>query len=156
MRHPLLIMFLLAGSVGIVQADEKPPELKISDEEQAIVDATNAERKKAELPLLKPNAKLFAAARSHAANMAKQDMLEHTLDEKSTGDRVKALGYKFARIGENIARNQNTPKEVLEGWMNSEDHKENILTKEYTEIGVAIAKNEKEECYWIQVFGTPR
>ena len=69
---------------------------------------------------------------------------------------MTAAGYKYARTGENIGWNYRTPKEAVAGWMNSPPHKENILTKPYTDIGVAVAKNERGEPYWIQVFGTPQ
>ena len=39
--------------------------------------------------------------------------------------------------------------------MDSEPHRENILKEEFSEIGVAVAKNEQGERYWVQVFGTP-
>ena len=148
--------FLLACCVlNPLRAEAPPEEFKLSPDEQAVVDATNIERKKADLPPVAPNPQLFAAARGHAANMAKQDMLEHTLDDKTPGDRVKAAGYRFAMTGENIAKNTRTPQKTLDAWMDSEGHKKNILTKEYTEIGVAVAKNDKGEPYWVQVFGKP-
>jgi uncharacterized protein YkwD len=37
--------------------------------------------------------------------------------------------------------------------MNSEPHRENILKPEYDEIGVAVAKSDKGDRYWVQVFG---
>ncbi len=86
--------------------------------------------------------------------MAKQDKLDHVLDDKKPADRVKDAGYKLGYVGENVAWNQADPKEVLESWMNSQGHKDNILKKEYAEIGVAVAKNAKGERYWVQVFGT--
>ena len=58
-------------------------------------------------------------------------------------------------MGENIAWNQKSPKDVVRAWMESEDHRENILHADYTEIGVAVAKNKKREPYWVQVFGKP-
>ncbi|MFO0822058.1 MAG: CAP domain-containing protein [Gemmataceae bacterium] len=134
---------------------KKKDELKLSKDEQGVIDLTNAERKKADLPPLKADPLLMEAARSHAANMAKQNMLAHELDGKQPADRVKSTGYKYGYVGENVAWNQKTPAQVLESWMNSEGHKANILKKEYTEIGVAVAKNEKGEPYWVQVFGTP-
>jgi uncharacterized protein YkwD len=136
--------------------DEKKADLKLSRDEQAVIDLTNAERKKADLPPLKADAKLMAAARAHAANMAKQDKLEHKLDCREPKDRVEAAGYEYSLVGENIAWNAKSPKQVVEGWMGSELHKENILKTEFTEIGVAVAKSEKGERYWVQVFGTPR
>jgi len=148
-----MFSILLMGTMAL--AEEKKSEFKLTDDEKAIVEATNAERKKAGLPALKPNAKLFEAARAHAANMAKQDKLEHKLDDKTSDERVKNAGYQFSGTSENIAHNQQTPKEAVESWMNSEDHKANLLNKEYVDIGVAVAKSAKGERYWVQVFGTP-
>jgi uncharacterized protein YkwD len=142
---PLLAVVLVAA------ADE----FKLSEDEKAVVELTNAERKKADLPPLKPDARLFAAARGHAANMAKQDKLEHDLDGKSAADRVADAGYKAGRSGENIGWNFPTPKAAVAGWMDSTAHKENILNADYTAIGVAVAKNEKGEPYWVQVFAAP-
>jgi uncharacterized protein YkwD len=136
--------------------DDTPDALKPTKEEQELIDLTNAERKKADLKPLAPNPQLTAAARGHAANMANQDKLEHTLDDKTPTGRVKAAGYKYRQTGENIAWGAENPKQVVEGWMDSEPHRENILKEEFTEIGVAVAKNEKGERYWVQVFGTPK
>ncbi|HEV3439138.1 MAG TPA: CAP domain-containing protein [Gemmata sp.] len=158
----LVLIFALMASIAAQEKkedskkDDKKDELKLTKEEQATIDLTNAERKKAEMKPLTANPQLMAAARAHAANMAKQDKLEHTLDGKEPAERVKDAGYKYSATGENIAWNAITPKEVLKGWMDSPPHKENILKPEYTEIGVAVAKNKKGERYWVQVFGTPR
>jgi uncharacterized protein YkwD len=135
---------------------KKQSDLKLSEAEKGVIEATNAERKKAGLEPLKANPKLTAAARGHAANMAKQDKLEHELDGKTPSDRIKAAGYAGRRTGENIAWNAKTPAAAVNGWMHSPPHKENMLTKEYTEIGVGTARNAKGEPYWVQVFGTPR
>ncbi len=137
-------------------ADPAPPALTLSADEQAVVDRTNAERKAADLPPLAASAKLFEAARAHSKNMARQDKLAHELDDKTPTDRVKAAGYEFARLGENVSWNAATPKEVVAQWTESPPHKMNILTKEFTEIGVGVATNDKGEPYWTQVFGTPR
>lgn len=137
--------------------DDKKSELKLTADEEAVIVLTNAERKKAEkeLPPLKMNPQLMAAARKHAANMAAQGKLDHKLDDKDPGDRTKAAGYTSEFVGENIAWNQKSPQDVVKAWMDSEGHRENILHAEYTEIGVAVAKNKKGEPYWVQVFGKP-
>ncbi len=135
--------------------DDKKDGLKLTADEQAVLDLTNAERKTADLKPLTANPRLMEAARKHAENMAKQDKLDHVLDEKTHADRTKAAGYKSGFVGENIAWNQKDAKEVVAGWMGSEGHRDNILKKEYTEIGVAVAKNAKGEPYWVQVFGKP-
>lgn len=165
MLRPLFALLFLFAVVSFAEAqvskvdpkkkDAKKEELKLSKEEEGVIELTNAERKKMDLPPLKANALLMEAARSHGANMAKQDKLAHELDGKQPADRVKDAGYKYGYTGENVAWNQKNPKEVLESWMNSEGHRANILKKEYTEIGVAMVKNEKGQPYWVQVFGTP-
>lgn len=142
-----------AGPDGTKRDDPQAP--KLTAEETALIDQTNAERKKADLKPLTPNAKLMDAARKHAANMAEQNKLEHVLDDKTPADRVKAAGYKPRRVGENVAWNMTDAKKALAGWMGSKPHRDNILGTDYTEIGVAVAKNEKGEPYWVQVFAKP-
>lgn len=154
-------VFLLACALipcaGAQEKKGKKEEFKVSAEEQAVIDATNAERKKAEkpLPALKMNLKLMEAARKHAENMAAQEKMDHVLDGKNPGDRAKAAGYKFRALGENVAAGQRTPKEAVQAWMNSPPHRENILKDAYTEIGVAGVKGKDGLIYWAQVFGKP-
>ncbi len=158
MVRPLVLLFALAPLTSAQDKKEpKTDEFKLTAEEKAVIELTNAERKKADkgLGALTMNPRLMEAARAHAANMAKQDKLEHVLDEKDPGDRAKAAGYKSTFVGENVAWNQKTPAQVLETWMKSEGHRENILRPEYTEIGVAVARNKKGQPYWVQVFGKP-
>lgn len=160
-----IVVMVLAGFV-LAQDKSAPAQTEaktkdkdkmvLSKEEKGVIEFTNAERKAANLEPLVMNPKLMAAARSHAANMAKQNKLNHVLDEKNPADRVKEAGYEYANTGENIAFNPVTPKEVVKGWMNSPPHQENLLKPEYTEIGVAVAKNKSGQRYWVQVFGKPR
>jgi len=151
------LAFLLVVPV-LALADTKPEEkkLELTESEKGIIDQTNAQRKAAGLPELVPNAKLMEAARGHSTNMASQGRMSHVLDGRSHADRATAAGYSYSSLGENIAWNQQTPEEVLGCWMRSSGHRANILGRGYTEIGVAVAVNERGERYWTQVFGTPR
>lgn len=160
MFRPLVLLLVLVPLASAQdkkdpKKDAKKDEFKLTAEEKAVIELTNAERKKADKGLepLKMNPQLMEAARAHAANMAKQDKLEHVLDEKEPADRATAAGYKYKAVGENIAWNQKTPAQVLDGWMKSEGHRENILRAEYNEIGVAVVRNKKGQPYWVQVFG---
>ncbi len=156
MTRRLSAALLLSALAPLAAQDKKDKDDgKPTKEEQAVIDLTNAERKKADLPPLAPAPKLTAAARGHAANMAKQDKLEHTLDDKTFADRAKAAGYEYRALGENIAWGAPAPAKAVAGWMDSKPHKENILKAEFTEIGVGVAKNAKGQRYWVQVFGKP-
>jgi uncharacterized protein YkwD len=136
------------------QQPKKEP-FTLTEEEQAIVDETNRVRAEHRLPPLKPNEKLFAAARKHSENMAKQQKMEHVLDKQNPLQRVRAAGYAYQYAGENLAWNQRNATELLKEWMNSEEHKKNILFRGFSEIGIGVARSEKGEPYFTQVFGTP-
>jgi hypothetical protein len=149
-----ICLSLAALSPAILAAETQP--FSISEKEQAVIDATNAERAKTGAPELKPNPLLMQAARQHSENMARQKTLSHVLDGKGAEDRIKELGYKYFAVAENVAWNQPDAPAVLKSWMNSPHHRDNILNKDVTEIGVGIADNAEGEPYYTQVFGRPR
>jgi uncharacterized protein YkwD len=151
-------LFLLSIAPHIVAeaAETKAKaKLKISRPEQKLIDLTNQERKKANLPPLQPNPILFATARAHSANMAKQGKLQHVLDNKGVEERLDDAKYYWLSVGENIAtgRKDSSVEEVMEGWMESKGHRDNILKKKFTEIGIGIAADGKGNFYYTQVFG---
>jgi len=154
----LLVLVSGVCFCGRSTADDKAkPAFKISDDEQGILDLTNKAREKEKLPPLKPNEVLFKVARAHSANMAKQEKMEHVLDDKNPADRVKAAGYKYSSVGENVASGNGwSLEEVFQVWMDSEPHKKNILNKDFREIGIGIARDSKDRLYYTQVFGTSR
>ncbi len=136
---------------------EPPPEdeFKMSEIEREIVERTNAERKKQDLPELKPNPQLFLAARKHTENMARLDKMAHELEGKKPSDRVKETGYPGSYVGENVAYGLRNAEEVVKGWMGSEGHRKNILEANYTEIGIGVAKAANGALYFTQVFAKP-
>jgi uncharacterized protein YkwD len=151
------ILLIALANPAMEAPPKKPPELKLSPTEKKILALTNQARAKVELPPLKPNAKLFQAARDHSANMARQGKMEHVLDDKTPAQRADATGYNWNRIGENIAYGQNISTGVVfQGWMESKRHRENILNRHFEEIGLGAVRNAKGEVYYTQVFGTPR
>jgi uncharacterized protein YkwD len=130
---------------------------EISDDEQAILDLTNKARKKEKLPPLKASEALFKVARAHSANMAKQGKMEHVLDNKNPAQRVKAGGYRYSYVGENVAAGNGwSLEDVFQVWMDSETHKKNILAREFREIGIGIARDDGTKLYYTQVFASPR
>ena len=102
---------------------------------------------------------LAKAAAGHATDMANNDYLEHRDKAgRSPADRVHALGYRERAVGENIARGPGSPEEVVQGWMNSPGHCENIMESRFTEMGVsyAPARSSRHELYWVQLLAVPR
>ena len=106
------------------------------------------------------NGLLADAALTHSADMAAQRYFKHKgKDGREVADRASAAGYRYRRVGENIAAGYESPDEVVAGWLDSPGHCANIMHPDYTEMGAAYAYNPERESlrvYWTQVFATPR
>jgi uncharacterized protein YkwD len=128
-------------------------EVQLTEEEQQLLELTNAERQRCGLRPLRPHPLLMLAARRHAQNMARQGRLSHTLDGKTFADRASEVGYAYRHLSENIAWNPATPLAALRCWLASPGHRANLLGP-CEEVGLAVATNERGERYWVQVFGS--
>ncbi|MFH8369370.1 CAP domain-containing protein [Streptomyces sp. NPDC018031] len=119
-----------------------------------VVRLTNEHRAAARLAPLAPDAGLTAAAQAHSADMVGRRFYAHTSPEGSEPwDRAAAAGCAFRGIGENIACGQRTAAEVVRGWMDSPGHRANILTPDFTHIGIGYAVGAAAGTYWTQLFG---
>jgi uncharacterized protein YkwD len=87
--------------------------------------------------------------------MATNDYFSHTAPDGSTFvDRAVAAGYPRNEAGgENIAMGYRTAADVMDGWMDSEGHRANILNCDFAAIGVGLARDSGGTPYWTQVFG---
>ena len=65
---------------------------------------------------------------------------------------MKSFGINYRSAGENIAAGQTTAESVMKSWMNSPGHKKNILSPNFTHIGVGYAKGGSYGHYWTQQF----
>ena len=105
----------------------------------------NRERAKHDLPPLRRRAQLDLASRRHSEDMIARKFFEHDTPEGvDPQQRMLAAGYPSnnAFTGENIAwatGPRSSPAEIVDLWMHSPPHRENILRREFTEIGVGLA-----------------
>jgi uncharacterized protein YkwD len=158
MNRLYLLLLPLVPLTAVLASDDKKdlPPLKLSDDEKTLLDLTNAERAREKLPPLAPNARLFQAARAHAANMAKKGEMKHDLDGKTPDQRLDDAGYDWRKFGENLAQSDGGGlAEIVKGWMGSKGHREHILDPAFTEIGVGIARNDKGDVYYTEDFAAP-
>ncbi|WP_129597922.1 CAP domain-containing protein [Anaerophilus nitritogenes] len=125
--------------------------------EKEVVRLVNIEREKNGLKPLKENEELSRVARFKSDDMKDQGYFSHTSPTYgSPFDMMKNFGIKYSYAGENIAKGQRTPEEVVRAWMNSTGHRKNILNVNYTEIGVGYTKDVKGTAYWTQMFMKPQ
>ena len=65
---------------------------------------------------------------------------------------LKEQGASYRAAGENIAYGQRSAEQVMEGWMNSSGHRANILSAQYTAIGVGVYRSASGTLHWVQLF----
>lgn len=124
--------------------------------QQQVVELVNKERAAVGLPALKVNTKLASVAEKKAEDMRDRNYFSHTSPTYgSPFDMMKQFGVTYTSAGENIAKGQKSPQSVMNGWMNSQGHKDNILNSSYTEIGVGYVTDSNGNTYWVQMFLRP-
>jgi uncharacterized protein YkwD len=155
-RRTPAIMFVAVLSILVLPATAlfaSAPGESILPQEQAVVDLVNQERAKVGAQPLIVNYSLQEAAWMHNEHMVTKGCFSHTnCGNGGPPDRIKKSGYRSVTWGENIARGQRSPAAVMNSWMNSTGHRRNILSKDFTDIGVAYNPSGPT---WTQVFGTP-
>jgi uncharacterized protein YkwD len=124
--------------------------------ESQIFDLINGERRQRGLAALVYNAQLDRMAKIQATQMASFQKMAHVLpgaEMPTLADRAHRVGYAYGRIAENVALGYATPDAVVEGWMTSKGHRENILDRDVVETGIGMARSSAGGLYYCQVFG---
>lgn len=130
--------------------------IKVED----LLKGTNKKREELGLNDLHLNLALTHAAEKKAYDMFKKDYWAHVApDGTEPWDFIIKENYDYSYAGENLAKNFSNSKEVVEAWYKSPSHRENLLNKNYDEIGFAIVNgtlNGYETTLVVQFFGKPR
>ena len=83
---------------------------------------------------------LAMAAYLHSEDMVLNNFFSHTgSDGSSPGQRISRQGYPWTMYGENIAVGNQTVSSVIQGWLGSEGHCQNLMNPAFTEIGAGYA-----------------
>ena len=132
---------------------EQKPSTDFSSYQQQVLDLVNVERTKRGISALTLDSNLSSVATKKSQDMVNKNYFDHTSPTYgSPFDMMKQFGISYRTAGENIAKGQKTPQEVVTAWMNSEGHRKNILNPNFTNLGVGIAKDSKGTTYWTQMF----
>ncbi|TXC93122.1 LysM peptidoglycan-binding domain-containing protein [Metabacillus litoralis] len=126
----------------------KPSAKSVSSFEEQVVQLVNQERAKVGLKALTHRADVKNVAQKKAEDMINSNYFSHTSPNYgSPFDMLKTFGISYTNAGENIAKGQKTPQEVMNAWMNSSGHRANILKPEFDAIGVGFYHGA-----WVQMF----
>jgi len=116
--------------------------------DQQVLQIVNSERAKAGLSTLSMDSDLSNMALVKAQDMINNNYFDHTSPTYgSPFDMMKKFQITYKAAGENIAKGQPTPEQVMNDWMNSAGHRANILSSSFTHIGIGYFKGA-----WVQEF----
>jgi uncharacterized protein YkwD len=149
----LLFSLSLDSCAGARNADSLYDRVdpSLNNIEEEILVLINNYRKSRKLPPLKLNNVIGKEARNHSLNMAESKV---PFSHNGFNDRVKTINeklYKIQSAAENVAEGQRTAEEVVQAWIRSPHHKENIEGN-FTETGIGVAADKKGVLYYTQIF----
>jgi uncharacterized protein YkwD len=134
----------VGGAVACTSGSASPSRANLRSIAAATICLLNAERAGAGLPPLALNPKLIRASAGMSALMVRQHFFAHdTPGGRSLVDRIRPTGYIKGNwsLGENIAWGSGglaTPRAIVNGWMHSKGHRENILYARFKDIGIGV------------------
>ena len=150
-RACALALLLAIGACVVVEqqpATSAPPPANPSGEIAEFIALANEARADAGCtePLILES-DVAAVAQSHSEDMQRRDFFDHeNPDGRTPMQRVLAYGIPVRAVAENIALGQPTGRVVLESWLDSPGHRQNLLNCDYTHHGVGLAG-----AYWTHV-----
>jgi uncharacterized protein YkwD len=155
--------WLVLGSVYVAPASAQAPlqatrALQLVNEVRAR-GARCGDRSFGPAPPVRLSQTLGGVAFGHADDMAKHNYFEHEdLTGRSPADRVRAVGYQEKLVGENIAYGPKSAEEVVQGWLDSPGHCENIMDPRFAEMGIAYAAGQasRRGLFWVQLLVAPK
>ena len=115
----------------------------ISD--KLLFNAINMERVKKRIPILFPDAHLYREARTRSAKLYLSGKLDHNYFYKKIQPRLLELGFK--KSSENIASGHTSAGHVVNGWINSDDHKRSLLSRSYKYLGASFYEAPNRNTY---------
>jgi uncharacterized YkwD family protein/spore coat assembly protein SafA len=128
----------------------------VKAQENEVIRLVNIQRTKAGLQALTQNWQLSRVARYKSQDMIDRGYFAHNSPTYGSPFKMmESFGLRYSAAGENIAMGQQSPAQVMNAWMNSPGHRNNIMSPSFTQIGVGLAKDRKGRMYWTQMFIKP-
>ncbi len=155
---------VLAGAVAarVYLTLNRPPSTEqmagVSPEESRVLELVNAARSRAGLPALKLDGHLAVAARGHSYDMALRHYFSHrSADGVSPEQRLRGCGIGYTEMGENIYVDDlpdraELPERAVKGWLGSPGHRKNMLSPQFNQTGVGMARGADGATYITQDF----
>lgn len=160
---PLFFLAVILGTEGFLVANlvarQTDQNFLAAVVPAEVIALTNTEREVNKVGDVSPNALLTNAAQAKASDMAYKGYFSHTgPDGKTPWQWISESGYAYQYAGENLAVRFIDSQDVVNAWMQSPTHRENIVKSVYTNIGVGVAQGifqGEPATYVVQYFAAP-
>lgn len=147
----LIGALLTVGTMASAQAVTNNNNEELQAMADEVVALVNRERTKRNMQALKTLPQLTQCAALRSVELLKK--YSHTRpDGTKCFTILKEHDMFYGLSGENIASGQKSSADVMNAWMHSPGHRANILTEDYTHIGVGVCRNSKGSYEWVQMF----
>lgn len=134
----ILIIAIFAPVSGLDNSDVLGA--KETGQQSQLLDATNQARTERNVSPLQTDKQLSEAARAKAKDMVTRDYWSHTSPEgQDPWDFITNAGYSYQTAGENLAFGFTNDTAIVNAWLNSSSHRENVLNPSFTEVGFGTA-----------------
>jgi uncharacterized protein YkwD len=171
--QPTVVAAATSDENAVTQATGSPSMSQTSclgmRDRQAALDAINAARATgrscgsktfAPAQALQWNFVLEKVAVAHSSDMINRQFFAHmNPDGNKAGVRFLNAGYEWSSYGENLGKGQTALSEVMNEWLNSPTHCENLMDPDYKDFALACISDDagaRQTLYWTQLFGTKR
>lgn len=127
-------------------AGKIPTDISVTEEEWEVLRLINIERYKNGIRIL-----TMPGTMQNSAHIRAKEQLEsfgHTRPDGTSWASAFESGFKRTAIAENATRDAKTALKAVENWMNSEEHRKNLLTYDYNYTGIGNA----DKTHWVQMF----
>jgi uncharacterized protein YkwD len=155
----LFVVVNITISLTLLKGDILRISLADNFSNDTVFELINKERTNYNLQPLSKNFSLQESANSKALDMANNNYFSHISPYgKKWSQFINDQKYDYSIAGENLAKDYSNPKTMIEAWMNSPSHRENILNNQVTETGISVYNGKldnKPTRFVVQVFGKP-
>ncbi len=140
-KNAFIIPFVIVGLIFLTFVPASRPIKSATVNKTNIIQLTNYQRVINGLDPLTENPLLSEAARLKALDMIEKGYFAHYYEQTTPWDFLDKTGVtNWYHAGENLAKNYNDSTAMVQAWMDSEKHRENILSDNYSETGVAVVQ----------------
>jgi uncharacterized protein YkwD len=115
----------------------------------------NRERTKRGLPKLMTSRILTATAQRWSRLMADMGSVAHAYGPTDALAEIRRSGYPNSWVGQNLFAGRETPAEAVAAWLESDGHRETMLSRHFTELGIGlfVDADSRYVWHWVANFG---